>query len=225
MDFNRRSLRGASWLALIFLLSLGLSIRSPAAQPTETERLRAAWNGELAALATGSERRAFLAANLENLSAGYFYSFAAVEALVEDGSPAARLILQHRLAMSGKRSMDSRVVGKLQMAIVQLEILDSLARVQTPSDGVSVLESALFDNAIIARISFGFRRDFFNWILDKVAKIDVAQSVLLLSKVMRGESFDVNVRYTAQELMVSHGWLLPNERELLVSHRYQRRSN
>ena len=174
---------------------------------------RVLWQIQLKEIPAGSQRLAFLRNNLENLSDGYYYSFEAMDHLVQLGSDEAKQILEGILPEEEKRRVESgvrddRISGKASVSITKITLLQKLYNLSPQAQVIEL-------NNLIS--SHKDDQEFFNkelviWLIQKLATVKDQSAKEVLKHIWQDPSYNWEYQYIAQEELIKDGIITPKER-------------
>ncbi len=171
---------------------------------------RVSWQVRIKELTRTSERLEFLRGYLEDRADGYYYPFQAMDYLVQIGTNEAKGILEEKYAESRSRSMSEKLLERLRISIEEIDLLERLTNLP-PQSRVAELENELIQAK--ARQST-FRQEFRVWLIRTVARISNPASRDLLRRIWEDDTYDIFLRYEAQEALIQAGAIQLGERTI-----------
>lgn len=173
---------------------------------------RLSWHIQLDEIPEDSQHLTFLYNNLENLSDGYYYSFAAMDQLVQLGSDEAKQILEKKMREAQNKSMDSGILRKASTSITKITIWQKLQSLSPPDQTVELSNLISF---------FKDDREFHNkeliiWLLQKLAIVNGQSAKEVLIHIWQDPSYSLDYRSIVEKELVKQGIITTEERTTIL---------
>lgn len=171
---------------------------------------RVSWQIQVRAIGNSERHLEALRDSLEDRTDGFYYPFEAMDLLVEVGTEQARTVLEEKWAESQSRSMSQKFLDRLRISIEKIDLSQRLTPL-SPSNQVGELLRSVEQ---YREDESSLRWEFKVWIIRTIGGIDASESVQVLQRIWKDKSYDIMLRYEAQEALVERGTLEPRERTI-----------
>lgn len=169
------------------------------------------WQIRIKGFADPKERLDFLRRSLApSPGQDEYYSLEATRYLVDIGGPDAREILEKELTALKRRGQDEPAIGRFSEGLERLDLRQFLAG-KDSAERMRQLRKKMGEYKTMK----GFpARKFMVWVVREMEKTRGAASTEALREILRDESYDVTLRYEAQECLIRLGELKPKDRKV-----------